>query len=90
MKATNYIAMNAIRKQLKELRTEVIGARVAVTICILLGVWSFMAMEWEALVASVMVMSAPMATLHLIRKRSEVLEERIFQFRLKHGFKTIS
>ncbi len=90
MKATRYIQMNRLRKKLNSYKVELIGASFAIGISILLTIASCFTGEWEATVAALLMVVLCLGAKSLIQGQVDRAEERIFQFRLKHGFKTIS
>jgi hypothetical protein len=85
MKATRYIQLVRLRKELNGYKAELVGGSFAIGISILLTIASCFTGEWEATAAALLMVVLCLGTKSLIQGQVDRAEEAIFQFRLKHS-----
>ena len=85
MKATSYIQLVRLRKELKNSGIEMLQAKVWLVITVLITLLSPFTGEWECTVASLLMVVLVLGAKALIQGQVDRAEERIFQHRLKHS-----
>lgn len=85
MKANEYIELNRLRRILSGYKTELLASRIGLGLCVLITLASVFTLDWACVAAAGLTMVIPTVAMLLIERQIEEMDERVFQFRLKHG-----
>lgn len=85
MKANEYIELNRLRRILSGYKTELLASRIVLGLCVLITLASVFTLDWACVAAAWLTMVIPTVAMLLIERQIEKMDERVFQFRLKHS-----
>lgn len=85
MKANEYIELNRLRRILSEYKKELLVSRIGLGLCVMITLASVFTLDWACVAAAGLTMTIPTVAMLLTERSVEEMEERVFQWRLKHG-----